>query len=307
MRRLGVKLTAFDLLYWVNTQTVGNDVFEQKIVRNTLINLMDLYDHYCSDESLCVVCTRPENIFVTNRIGDIINHPEAVEASDRKYNELVSRFARAGLDLNMLYSAFISPESHTVVRAVAHQGIINDFGDMEYSRRSSMAIIGSNQPIVLQAEGFGKTGYDDTITLTFFIDSDSDRGTDNQSASATNELVAFTRSALGSTKVGDIELPTKVERLETEVLAIGGIRDSEREAVTVERHKVINAAKSHPVLGRLATGDDVWQIVSEGAGRTINEAMRVILDSKGDPSLTTDEAITLASIVFSKRGVQQSV
>jgi len=308
MRKLGIKLSAFDLLYWVNSHTVSNDVFEQTIVRNSIINLLDLYDHWCKDENECEVCQRPESVFVSNRIGELVNHAAAVEASERKYAELSARFARSNIDMSVFYSAFLSPESDTVIRSTAHQGVIDDYGNISYSRRAAMAVLGSDQPVVVQSEGFGKSGYDSSISLTVFLNNGAfDDSWSAQNTLASGKMVDFIKESLGSIQVGDIEIPTSVERIEAEVLALGGIREGERDAVSIERHVVSNANKSHPVLGRLATPDSFWLIVSEGAGRSLNDAMRVILDSKGDPSLTTSEAITLASIVFSKRGMQQHV
>jgi hypothetical protein len=308
MRKLAVKLTAFDLLHWVNEHTVSNDIFEQAIVRNTLINLLDLYDHWCKDETTCDVCQRPEGAFVRNRESELEYHAEAIFESNRKFAELKTRLDKTNFDISSLYSAFITPESDTVIRAVAHRGVISDFGEMHYTRRGSVATLGSNHPVVIQGEEFGKTAFDGSLTLTVFLDTDhlSESWTVENTLAA-NELVTFTSDSLSSMRVGDIEIPTNVERVEEEVFALGGILEDERDIVRLERHKVINATRSHPVLGRLANGDDVWQIVSDGAGRTINDAMRTILASKGDPSLTTEEAIKLASIVFSKRGIKQYV
>ena len=308
MRKLGVKLSAFDLLHWVNEQTSSSDIFEQGIVRNTLVNLMDLYDHWCRDENDCAVCQRPEGAYVRNQTPDPVLHAKALEESNRKYAELSARFEKSGIDLSFLYSAILSPESHTVIRSSAHQGVIDDFGNMRYSRRSAFAVLGSSIPVIIKSEGFGANGFDGAITLTVFLETHESQDTNGiESTLAANELVSFIKESLESTRIGDIEIPTCVERVRAEVFALGGVRDDERDIVNIETHIVTNANKSHPVLGRMASPDSFWLIASEGAGRSINEAFRVILDTKDDPSLTTEEAVKLASIVFSKRGVQPSV
>lgn len=308
MRKLNVKLTAFDLLHWINDRTVSTDLFEQAVVRNTIINLLDLYDHWCKDAAVCDVCRRPEASFVRNAEHELFDFPKRVDESNRKLAQLSSRLIGMGFDISALFSGFMSPESHTVLRATAYQGLITDYGEMIYTRRAAMSVLGSNNPVVVQSESFGKTGFDDILNLTVFIDaSNGDDDWDNENALAANELVEFTKLSLRSTQIGDIEIPTSIERVETEVLALGGVLEDERDLVSVERHKVANVTKSHPVLGRIANGNDTWAVISYGTGRTINEAMRAILDSNGDPAITTDEAVKLASIVFSKRGTKQTV
>lgn len=308
MRKIEVKLTAFDLLYWVNDETVSDDATEQTIARNTLIKLMDLDDHWCVDESVCVVCIRPESVFLQNRIHDLIRHPIAVTASEKKYAKLISSLASLGRDISMLYQALLSPASHTVIRATAFQSIIDDYGITSNNRRGIFSVLGGDCPMVLQSDQYGKTAFDGGLNLTLFSEHTNTNGTwEVENTLAAHALVDFTRESLASTAIGDMDLPTTVERLEAEVLALAGIRDGERETIQIERHKVINASRSHPVLGRLAIGGDVWRIASEGDGRSINEAMRAILDSAQEPALTTEEAIKLSSIVFSKRGAQQSL
>lgn len=307
MRKFVIKLNAFDLLYWVNGETVSHNSHEQMVARSTIANLMDLYNHWCADQNDCAVCARPEAIFVYNQIGDIVYHPDAIEHSDRKFGELAARFKSAGIDMSMLYSAFVDAASHTVIRSTAHQGTIDDFGNMRYARRSGLAVLGSKNPIVMQSDTFGATGYDTNISITLFIDNEVETDIDIKTSLITAEMVNFVNGALTNTRVGDMEIPTSVERLEEEVLALGSERDDEREAVSIERHVITNAAKSHPVLGRMATSNAFWVVTSEGDGRSLNEAMRDMLASDGNPTLTTEEAITLASIVFSKRGVERSI
>lgn len=213
---------------------------------------------------------------------------------------MLRQLEKSGLDESFLYSAFGSPESTTLLRAVASKVSINDDGTESYPKKAVISVLGSSSPIYLESNHFGPTGFDKDITLNLFIGFGSDW--EPQNVAASNAAASFVKESLENEVVGNLSLPTTIHQLDADIMAIGGIIENERDIVSVEKHRVMNAAKSHPILGRLASGNEKWRVISEGEGREINEIIRLALSTNEDPSLTADEASRFASIVFSKRG-----